>query len=242
MTASYSLFSVCTGSYRDAYELMIDSWVRTEASSIIIYTDGHPFPVKDKVQLVPMLKPGTDWFNALEYKAVASKDMVGRGVDRAVFIDMDCYVVNDVGHIFDSDFDMAITRLAHNVSAGIFFLRFNERVHRFIEAWLVRQVEYKKTRVKSQISHSMQRAVQPRGKCSTLYEQLALELLCKEWKWARKLSVLGLDDKRYNRKINPLRYEKEVFDLSNIDVLHFYGNCYKVAGFVDRVASEIPRS
>ena len=46
-----------------------------------------------------------------------------------IFLDIDCYVIKDISHVFDSDFDIAVVRWTKDpsvqISAGVFFINKN---------------------------------------------------------------------------------------------------------------------
>ena len=138
--AEYSIFSMCTKNYRDAYEFVIDSWLKTKARKIYIYTDDENWKSDNsRIKIIRLFDESDDWLVNVGRKFMVAKDVVKFNDELLMFIDIDCYFVNDVGYIFDKyDFDFAVTRLYKmdtEINSGLYFFHNTKHNRKFIDDW-----------------------------------------------------------------------------------------------------------
>ncbi len=225
----YDIVTVCTSQYRDAYEFVISSWLRSVAARIHIFTDEQFADSTDRLLFYPILK-SCDWFEGIGYKVGCCRRSLDLGVANLVFLDADCYLLGDIGMVFEDRFDVAVTRMRHRkltVSTGVFFYRASGVVADFFKLWEKTQAQYKTRDVikgKEFDRYGLKR-VKVDG---ALYEQRAFSDLLRSPDCG--LVVASLSEAIYNRKVN----ERKVAELmrdpkrGRIKVLHFYGNCYRL--------------
>jgi hypothetical protein len=207
------IHTICTKSYKDAFDFAISSWLRnTSAKRIIVYTDAEWPSPDSRVEIVKAFEPGGSWTdNACRKPTMALKTLVENCTNIA-FVDMDCYIRRDLAHVFDQQFDVAFTKLERkdNVSSGIYFYRRRRCVRHFMELW------------RKAIADVIER------KEHECLSQRTLSRVIDEM--AGKMEILGLDASVYNRKIKAIvRNPEQRRALANDDsaVLHFYGRSYQ---------------
>lgn len=206
----YMIFSMCSGNYRDAYDFVIDSWLATDASCVRIYTDDKQWR-DERVEIVSMFEPSSDWLVNAARKAVVTEHAVHHSdVENIVFLDIDCLLTGGVGHVFELDFDIAVTRLEREFcSNGVFFMRAS-KVHDFVFAYALAQ----------------ERLPRPKGKTWDYDQKAFMQAL----KVAEGLNAINLDYRVYNRKVgNRVRTQEQIQELKDDEslVLHFYNNSYR---------------
>ncbi len=130
----YSIITLCTKNYRQAYNFVIDSWLRTKAEKIYVYTDDPEWQSSnDRVEIVHCFKYSTDWLENVGKKVFACIDVIKyerTHWHNAIFIDIDCYITAELGNIFNNDFDIAATRVDEprlDTSTGFFCFRNNSQ-------------------------------------------------------------------------------------------------------------------
>lgn len=228
---NYSIFTICTENYRDAYNFVISSWLNnTKADKIYIYTDDNEWIVKEpRISLIKILDKSNDWLKIVTNKTIVFKHFLNNTkIENSIFIDMDCYIRKDLGHVFEKDFDIAITRLEQlkiAVSTGVIFVRNKKKIKAFIEDWNNRQI----------LLDSRKRKIKPRT-CSN--NQKAFSDLIRKFNSSKKLNVLDLDVDIYNKKAKPKRVNdliKQEKSGKRIIVLHFYNNSYRDKSYVKQV-------
>lgn len=226
---NYTIFSICTENYKDAYDFAIDSWLNnTKAHKIIIYSDIEWEPKDPRIKIEKIFSQSSDWGTNICRKSKASLEALNEG-DNLVFVDMDCYIRGDIGHVFRNGFDLAVTKLERkgNVSTGIYFFRNNPKTNKFMNIWentvkTLNGFGSRKSRPKDQVTFS-----------STID------------KMARAMTISNLDYCRYNRKITDIKRTKEQLRNLKADnslVLHFYNKSYNSSRNIDEVFGILSRS
>jgi hypothetical protein len=214
---------MCSKNYKDAYDFVIDSWLETSVENIYIYTDDPDWKSdNDRIIIINLFDSLTDdWLINTGRRVVAAKDVVKRLGERVIFLDIDCYLVKDVGHIFeDYDFDFAVTRLTKPkiaTSAGIYFFYNTERNRKFFDEWYESQkLNYKKRR--GVVAHQGS------------YAQIAFSEVLRKYYKEKTYKVIDLDVDVYNRKAGkPPQTELILEDLkqNKLEVLHFYARTWR---------------
>jgi hypothetical protein len=220
--AEYSIFSVCTKNYRDAYEFSIDSWLRTDVKYIYIYTDDPDWKSdNDRVKIIKLFGETDDWLTNIGRKVDAVRHAVTFGDERLIFMDIDCYLVNDIGYVFDVyDFDFAVTRLHRtniDVSSGIYFFLNTPANRKFIDVWDREQ----------KVVRSRGIGVKP---FAGSYGQAAFSNVMRRYYNSKTRTVIDLDVNRYNKKVGkPTQKSSAIADIKNkkVDVLHFYARTWR---------------
>jgi UDP-N-acetylglucosamine pyrophosphorylase len=231
----YSIFTICTENYRDAYEFVIDSWLNnTKAEKIYIYTDDDKWKISNpRIELVKFLDKSTDWLKIVKTKTTVFKHFLTTyNIDNSIFVDMDCYIKEDLGHVFENKFDVAVTRLNQKrtaVSTGIILVKNREKMIPFLDEWNNQQehLDSKRRKVKERT-------------CSN--NQKSFSDLIRKKNRDRKMNVLDLDVDIYNRKAKPNRIKdlvKQEKAGKKIKVLHFYNTSYRNKKYVKQVTEEI---
>jgi hypothetical protein len=208
----YNVFSLCTENYKDAFNFAIQSWLDNIDADITIYSDATWKSPSKRVKIEKVFSKSTDWGTNICRKPQASRMAMELGQNLA-FIDMDCWVRSDLGHIFNQSFDMATTKMDRrgNICTGIYFYRNNAKMHKFLKLWEVNVKALKgfgsrKSKPKDQTTYS-----------DTIY---ALQ---------HDMEFINLDHSKYNRKISDTqRNPKQLKQLADDDsiVLHFYNKSY----------------
>ena len=207
----YMIYSLCSANYRDAFDFVIDSWLASDAGHIRIYTDD-PSWKDDRVELKCMFEPSTDWLVNAARKSNATLDAVQTiSAENIVFLDIDCLLTGDIGHVFEKDFDIAVTRLEREFcSNGVFFMRpFQQEVQDFAAAYATAQGNLPR----------------PKGKTWDYDQKAFMQGLAKV-----EVDAINLNHRVYNRKIGDVRRTpKQIKDLQDDQslVLHFYNNSYR---------------
>lgn len=161
---SYQLVSYCSENYSDAFDFVIQSWLRTSAERIIVYTDTAAIKSPDpRVIIVPHFDPSDDWLVSVGRKIQTVCDFVYTfpKVTNFAFMDIDCYIAKDIEPIFDHKFDIAVTRLlektphvANTASAAPWYGRMSPRMLQFVTDW-ARQAEIYKAAKKGVRKHKV---------------------------------------------------------------------------------------
>lgn len=217
----YLMFGICTENYKDAFEFAIKSWTRQNASKIIIYSDiTWDYP---GVEIKKVLDKSTNWQKNICLKATCSKLALQEGYENVVFVDMDCYLRGDLGHVFEKDFDIATTELQRkgNISTGCYFMKNTESTNRFIDRW-IKEVD------KIGDNYGSRFGTLPK-------DQVTFSIVAEN---NNDHHLIDLPKSRYNRKIKLVkRNEKQLNDIKNDDslVLHFYNKSYLSAENISEV-------
>ncbi len=220
--AEYSIFSMCTKNYRDAYEFVIDSWLRTTAKNIYIYTDDKSWiSDNDRIKIIKLFDESDDWLVNVGRKFMVAKDVVKFGDKLLMFIDIDCYFVNDIGYIFDKyDFDFAVTRLYRRdteINSGLYFFSNTEYNRTFINDWAEDQEK----------NYKLGLGIKP---YAGSYSQFGFSNTLRRYDAQRTHKVIDLDPQRYHRKVGkPHQKHDAIEDIkqNKIEVLHFYARTWR---------------
>ena len=220
---NYSIFTMCSKNYKDAYDFVIDSWLRTSVKNIYIYTDDPNWKSNnDRITIINLFDSiSNDWLVNTGRRVIAAKDFIKKAGERLVFLDIDCYLIRDIGHVFeDYDFDFAVTRLIRpriDVSAGVYFFYNTENNRKFFDEW-----------------HENQKLNYKRGKGVTAYQgsyaQLAFSNVIRGYHRTESHKVIDLDVDIYNRKTGkPPQIDSTIKDLkeNKIEILHFYARTWR---------------
>ena len=212
----YSIITLCTKNYRKAYNFVIDSWFRTKAERIYVYTDDSEWKSNnDRIEIVHYFRSSNDWLLNVGKKVFCCMDSIKRQLaDNFVFIDIDCYIMQEIGSIFTwwYDFDIAATRVNEpklDTSTGFFCFQNNSKIKNFFLQWQADQESVRKQR----------RGV--KEGCGA-YEQIAFSGLLRRLRNVGMLRVLSLNADWYNRKTRLALINHEALRDPQLKVLHFY--------------------
>lgn len=210
----YLIITLCTKNYRKAYDFVIDSWLRTDAERIYVYTDDSEWKSNnDRVEIVHYFIPSDDWLLNVGKKVFCCLAAIKiLDTDNFIFIDIDCYITAKLGDIFDHDFDIAATRVDEpklDTSTGFFCFRNNERLRKFFLRWQADQETARRKR----------RGV--KEGCGA-YEQIAFSELLRKMRKNGELKVLSLNADWYNRKTRLALINHQALKDKRLKVLHFY--------------------
>lgn len=212
---NFSIFTICTENYKDGIDFAIPSWLKLDSvDKIYIYTDFDLVYENDRVIVLNKINKTGDWLEIVGLKAVLLKDFLSfyKGINFA-FIDIDCYIVKDISHVFDKDFDIAATRMfdKKSASSGVWFCRNNENINGFCKEWINEQNNFKKRKI----------GVKPNAQS---YSQKSFShILHKKYKENKKLKVLPLDVEIYNSNHDNIEQWLLNINKYNPNVLHFKG-------------------
>lgn len=220
---SYSIFTICTENYRDAWDVMRESWLHTSAEKVVIYTDKYWEEPGDRVEIVPFFSKSSDWLTNVGHKVRATNDILRRVGGKLVFVDIDCWLNYDPVETFKLDFDLAVTRLYNldvAVSTGIYFIRDNDFMMEFCREWMSLQ-----DGILERNPHLQERT------CS--HSQAAFSSICRKYQNDKK--VLDLPVGIYNRKVKQGVLKKVLTEKDLIKVFHFYNLAFRDNVCVDAI-------
>ncbi len=240
----YNIFTLCSANYRDAYEFVIDTWLQTKAKHLYIYTDDRNWrATTPRVKIIPYFDLSDDWLVNVGRRVLCLEDLSKREQNRnLLFLDIDCYVLTDLGHVFDMDYDLSVVRFEPGkiVSAGVYFAKNTLDVKRFAADWKTAQEHFKRKR-KGVVAHQGSYSQYAYDKVVRQYHD---EGVCKIGKLSFDEYSLKIKDvykhRRYllNRGIDPNKAKqqtlKRVAD-ERTKVLHFYNNSYRNKRLVKEV-------
>lgn len=222
------IYTLCSRGYRDAYDFVIGSWLKQPVDEVVVFTDFDFEPEDERVKIRKVFELSDDWLINVGRKVGVCKRIANESDkgEEIIFIDVDCYLNENICGVFELPFDIAVTRLKSSVevSSGIFFWRNNNRMNQFFEAWGKIQSIYFLNKYGV-------------GARKTSYSQNAFDTLVrKKFEYFPK-TVLSLDVIRYNRKVGPTQMPKVLSDIrrGKVKVFHFYNNSYRDAKFVKMV-------
>lgn len=233
----YSIITLCTKNYREAYNFVIDSWLRTKAERIYVYTDDSEWKSSnDRIEIVHYFRQSNDWLlnvgrkvniclaaahtivKELHITLENKEELIPRYVfHNLIFIDIDCYITSELGDVFCSDFDIAATRVDEprlDTSTGFFCFRNNSKIKKFFFQWQADQETVRRKR----------RGV--KEWCSA-YEQIAFSELIRKMRKKGDLKVLSLNADWYNRKTRLALINHDALKDHRLKVLHFYTGSFK---------------
>lgn len=219
---------MCSKNYKDAYRFVIDTWLKTDVDKIIIYTDDKDWKSDNpRIDIVKIFEPSTDWLVNTGRKSICTQHVLDNyDYDKLIFLDIDCYVIKNISHVFDSDFDVAVVRWSKKIelSNGVFFINKNSKTKSFGDDWTKHAKKIKGQR----------RGITPHAGS---YAQLGYDELIKSRAKKGQYNVLKLDFNQYSIKIKRLSTKSQypqifidtekTFENLDIKVLHFYYNSYR---------------
>jgi hypothetical protein len=153
-TKSFEIFAYCSENYKDAFSFVMPSWTKLDSvSKVTVYTDWDFTYDDPKVEVIKMFDPSDDWLigTGRRLDVIKRFSYENKGTAKQIlFLDIDCYIVNDVLEVFDYQFDIAISRLksleghAHGTAtAGLWFARLSPGYYEFIDKWFIRAQQLK---------------------------------------------------------------------------------------------------
>ncbi len=231
MSASYSIFTICRQQDKDIANLCIPSWVeQDDVERVCVYTDFdlNYGLMSEKIQIIREINKDADWLSAAGLKPhILKKFFITYQPQRFVYLDVGCYIKENITKVFEKEFDIALTRLNKkvNASGSVIFIRSGKRVRDFADKWIDMQGKLLSYRI----------GIRP-GKSS--YSDKALSTLVH----SREFSVLGLDERVYCSEAETARDYKRNIRVSSPKILNFnsgyhiakealkqqaYGNAYQ---------------
>ena len=231
MMADYSIFTICSKNYRDAYDFVINSWLNTTTKKIYVYTDDKDWKSdNDRIEIVLFLNKEKNWNKIVKFKTKVFKEFSKKKIPYSIFVDMDCYLLDDIGDVFKKDFDFAITRLNTPqiaVSTGIVYIKYSNKMSLFYDEWEIYETNLEKTR-------------KPKERTCSNNQQTFSDLIRSSYK-SKKLKIHDIDVNVYNRKAKPGRIKdliKQKKEGKKIKVLHFYNTSYRNEDYVNQMVKE----
>jgi hypothetical protein len=227
---NYCIFSMCSKNYRDAYDFVIDTWLKTDVDKIIIYTDDKDWKSDNpRIDIVKIFEPSTDWLVNTGRRSIASQHVLDNyDYDKLIFLDIDCYVIKDISHVFDSDFDIAVVRWTKDpsvqISAGVFFINKNSKTKSFGNDWTKWSEKVKKEK-RGLKAHAGSYAQIGYGK---LIKTNAKNKIYKVKKLEFNEYSIKVKNLKQIRKLNKnIEHFEEYLKKWDIKVLHYYSNSYR---------------
>ena len=227
------IFAYCSKNYKDAFDFVVPSWIAIPSvKKITVYTDWDYDYKHEKVEIIHMFEPDTDWIvgTGRRLDVIKHYSDANKGSKKYVlFLDIDCYIVRDVKEVFQYSFDIAITRLKSDEShanktatAGLWFARLSTGYYNFIEEWFKIAKELKRKKIglrKHYIS----------------YVQYSFT------KAARKITddynVLAIDENIYNSEHSTLSKWYDKIKKFKPSILHFKGRRFRDIKLVNHTLS-----
>ena len=229
--SDYSIFTMCSKNYKDAYDFVIKSWLKSKAKYIYIYTDDPGWKSNNnRIIIINFFDKITDdWLVNTGRRVIIGKDIIKFNNNRLVFLDIDCYLLNDIGYVFDEyDFDFAVTRLHRKniaTSAGVYFFYNTEHNKRFFDDWFEKQNNnYKKRKGVVAYENS--------------YAQRAFSDVLRKYYKEKTHVVIDLDVNKYNRKTgkpDQTNCTIEALKKNEVDILHFYARTWRDKKTVNKI-------
>jgi len=219
----YSIFTMCSKNYKDAYTFVIASWLRTSVKHIYVYTDDPTWKSKnERITIIHLFDEITnDWLVNTGRRVLTGKDIVKRAGEKIVFLDIDCYLIEDISHVFKKHtFDFAVTRLnspRQAVSAGVFFFYNTKRNQKFFDEWHKEQIRNYKNRIG---------VVKYQGS----YAQKAFSSIIRKYHKTKTHKIVDLDVEVYNRKAGKEKQNKgtiQALRKNTVKILHFYARTWR---------------
>ena len=110
----YDIVTYCSESYSKAFRFSIRSWVdNSRAKRFYIYTDSKNIYRKNsRITFTKLFEKNNNWLENIGRKNQAIEHYLNNtSQTNFAFIEIDCYILDDLSHIFKKDFDIAVTRL-----------------------------------------------------------------------------------------------------------------------------------
>lgn len=155
----YEILAYCSKNYQDALEFVLDSWTSIPSvSKVNLYTDWDYISKNSKVEVNHFFfDVSYSWIEGTGRRLDVIRDYsnLNKGKSKNVlFLDIDCYIAKDVGEIFNSDFDIAISRLGNKESytqstatAGLWFCKLSPGYFNFIADWFNTANDFKNKKI-----------------------------------------------------------------------------------------------
>ena len=147
----YDIVAYCSKNYADTLALVLPNWIKSDASSIHIYTDWSVKTNHPKVTYHHLFSQTTNFGKNCMRKAEAillHMMKVGTQSQQPILaLDLDCYICKDLDQIFNEFLDVAVTVnpkvsfniQLRNVVGGVVFLQRTQQSIRFIQEWVFEQ-------------------------------------------------------------------------------------------------------
>lgn len=228
----FEIFAYCSKNYKDAYDFVIDSWCLPNVNKITIYTDFDLEPTNKKVHVINMFEENKDWLvgtgRRLDVIKHYLKENEGKNKN-VLFLDIDCFIVKDPSHVFNQNFDIALTRLFSNNSytnstatAGLWFAKLTPKFYTFISDWCALAQAYKQ-----------------KGKGITKYKisyvQYSFTTIARNALNNLKYHVLPINENLYNSEHSVNSKWLANIDKSKPYILHFKGRKFRDPKLVNTV-------
>lgn len=229
----YEIFAYCSKNYEDAYNFVIDSWIKCKyVTKIYIYTDWDLKSINDKVEIRHMFEPSNDWIvgtgRRLDVIKHYSDENQGKKKN-VLFMDIDCYIVKEVGEVFNLSFDIGITRLYSQESyakttatAGLWFAKLTPGYYKFINDWFAR-AEVLKDEKKGLLAHHIS------------YVQYSFTDIARAK--TDDYKVQSLDEKIYNSEHTLLDKWYRMISQYKPSILHYKGRRFRDQEIVEKSLS-----
>lgn len=228
----FEIFAYCSENYLDAYEFVIDSWLATSATKITIYTDFDLKPKNKRIEIINMFPKSEDWIvgtgrrlDIIKHFSEKNKN-TGKNV---LFMDIDCYIVRDIGYVFSKSFDIGITRLYprgsysnKTATAGLWFARMTEGYSKFINDWDKLAKQY----------YSRGKGIKPH---LISYVQYSFTDISHMGIKTKAYNILALEERMYNSEHSVTKDWIDLVKRYGPDILHFKGRRFRKAGIVDQI-------
>lgn len=130
----FSIITLCTEQHKDSYNIFIEEWAKnTSVNSVFIFTDFDWEIKTDKIQPINLVKQNHILGDKSRAILHVLKNM--SHIKNILFLDSDCYINRDIGHVFDLEFDWLVTNcLSHSepmssgdISSGVIFIKNNDK-------------------------------------------------------------------------------------------------------------------
>jgi len=221
----FTIFTICTENYKDAVDFFLPSWLKLDSvESIVIYTDFDLKYCDKRVEVRNKIEKGGNWLDIVGLKAVFLKDFLREFQgDYFAFIDIDCYILEEISDVFNGDFDIAVTRMFHKkrqASSGVWFCRNNDKIIQFAHEWWIIQEEYRARGNGVKVYNS------------SFSQNSFSDIVHREFKYYDKfpndcLKVLPLDKNIYNYERTNIRKWVDNIINHNPKILHFKGRSWR---------------
>ncbi len=225
---NYTILTFCSKNYLDAFNFSIESWLKTKAERIVVYTDFDLKFGSKQVDTIKCFEPSNDWLVNVGRKVeITLRYLKDYTVKQVVFLDMDCYVIDDFSEVFEWNYDLAVTRFfskrSDTLSSGVWFAHINERVIMFMEEWGRLMNKYK----------LQGKGMKPHWPA---YEQLAFtDLARRAYKDESICKIFPLDERIYNCEHDDIEKWKEDVKLYHPKIIHFKKKAYNNSEFASEM-------
>ena len=137
---SYRILTYMSRGYLPALNWVLSSWLRPEVEQILLVTDCMPSNLPPKVRVVAQYPPSEDWLVNNCRRAEMAARFLPDGL--VAFLDLDCWIRNDISEVFGPPGTIAVTRFwskeAHTggtIPDGTWYANVNEDVREFCREW-----------------------------------------------------------------------------------------------------------